>query len=143
MSFSTIDKSLLAANSDRRNEIDMSEFWGEGQVLYAREIRPVDHIKVGRDPKCKGWPAEWSLEGAIYLATLVCQNEDGSQYFDNPIKNRIALLNMPQRVTTPLIAGVVGEHVAEGDAELGFEGKGFDDGASNSIASTGNNHHTF
>lgn len=104
--------SITPSDDDLRS-IDMSEHWGDGAVVYAREVTPADHMKVARS--CKGWPSTASFDGLIHLLTLVCQNSDGGPFFNNPIKDRKSLARMPMKVLSPLF-GLLGD-VSGDDSE--------------------------
>lgn len=100
-----------------RKRVDMSDHWGEGAVVYVREATPADHQRVARDPNCKGWPFEPTLAGSIYLLTIICQDEAGEQFFDNPVADRKTLAKQPMSVLGGLLSAIGDVELDESEAE--------------------------
>lgn len=94
----------------------MSEFWGEGMVVYAIPPTPAHHELVGKDPKSKGWPSNPSMYGVAKLLTLVCRTAEGEKFFTQPIKDIPRLLKMPMPVFERL-SGLINVEIGEEELE--------------------------
>ena len=91
-----------------KRSVDMSSFWGEGAIVYARPVTPLDHMKVSKNPDCKGWPQVATMSGVVRMVIRIAQNAEGEAFFDNPIKDFDKLMRQPMEVLDAL-SGLVGD----------------------------------
>ena len=92
----------------QKRSVDMSPFWGEGCVIYARPVTPADHMKVAKYPDSKGWPQNATMSGVVRMVILIALSDDGEPFFDEPIKDFQKLMKMPMEVLDAL-SGLVGD----------------------------------
>lgn len=115
MKFGDIDPERFVSSD--RVSVDMSEWWGEGAVVYARAVTAADHARVGRAPYAKGWPFVPSFEGSAHLLTLVAQDKDGDPFFDDPIKDRKRVMKLPMEQLEALLSLLGDVSMDTSDAE--------------------------
>lgn len=95
---------IAALDAPERKRVDMTEFWGEGSIIFATPLTARDITRITR--RHKDFQSNPSIEAMVDLLIWKAEDENGDKVFT--VEHRPMLIRRPLPEITAAIAVIEG-----------------------------------